>query len=261
MHPILLRIGPLTLRTYGLMLALGFLAGIWLAVGRAKRRGFDPDTVLDLCFYLIVGGILGARALYVMEYPFYYLANPLSILKIWEGGLVFYGGLIGAAAVFVLFGRLRRLDLPALADVLTPSVILGQAIGRLGCFAAGCCHGLPTERWWGVTFTDPLTLAPRDVAIHPTQLYFAAADLALFTVLPAIDRRRRFAGQTLVAYLGLYAVVRFGLEFLRGDDRGVFFGLPLSPAQGISLVMLAAAAILWWCLARRPGGRIGVTPG
>jgi phosphatidylglycerol:prolipoprotein diacylglycerol transferase len=260
-HPILFQIGPLTLRTYGLMLALGFLAGIALAVSRARRRGFDPDMVMDLCFYLIVGGILGARILYVVEYPFYYLANPLSALKIWEGGLVFYGGLLGAVAVLLLFVRHRRLDLPALADVLAPSVILGQAIGRLGCFAAGCCHGLPTERWWGVTFTDPLSLAPRGVSLHPAQLYFAAADLVIFALLLVIDRRRRFAGQTMVAYLGLYAVTRFGLEFLRGDDRGVFFGLPLSPAQGISLLMLTAAAILWWRLPRRLAGTMPSGPG
>jgi phosphatidylglycerol:prolipoprotein diacylglycerol transferase len=262
MLPELLRIGPFTIfarefgpliiRTYGLLLAIGFALGMALAANRGKKRGVDPDLILDLGFYAILSGIIGGRLFFVIQYPDYYFSHPVRILKILEGGLVFYGGLIVAFLVSAFYLRMRRAPLLAVGDIMAPSIALGQAIGRLGCFAAGCCYGKPTSLFWGVTFTDPACLAdPKNVPLHPTQLYLSVADLAIMGTLIQIDRRRKFAGQTFVSYFILYAVVRFLIEFLRGDDRGSFFGLPLSPAQGIGLVVLALALVAYLFLKKR----------
>ncbi len=259
MFPILLKIGPLTIRTYGLLLAAGFALGIAVAAARAVRRGIDPEAVLDVGFYSILSGIVGARILYVIQFPGYYLAEPLRIFKIWEGGLIFYGGLILAVAVIALYLHARKIPKMAFGDLVAPSLALGQGIGRLGCFSAGCCYGAASGVPWAVIFKDPFSLAPLRIPLHPAQLYFAAADLAMFLVLLLIDRRKRFDGQVFTSYLILYAVVRFLLEFSRGDDRGSFLGTPLSSAQGIGVIVFVAG-VVWWALLRRNARRAGVTP-
>lgn len=251
MLPILIKIGPVTLRTYGLLLALGFTLALGLAWRRARGKGLDPDMVLDLGFWLILSAILGSRLLYVIQYWSYYLAKPWRILMIWEGGLVFFGGLIGAVITAIVYLRLRRAPALAVGDLLAPSIALGQGIGRLGCFAAGCCYGAPFGGGWAVTFTDADCLAPVGVPLHPTQLYMSAADFLNFGLLLLIDRRRKFEGQVFFSYLIIYGSARFMLEFLRGDERGSFFGTPLSPAQGFGLLAILAGAVAWAWFSRR----------
>jgi phosphatidylglycerol:prolipoprotein diacylglycerol transferase len=250
--PILFKIGPLTIRTYGLLLAVGFALAVSLAMRRARRRGMNPETILDLCFYLILAGIVGSRLLYVIQFPSWYLSNPLRILMIWEGGLVFYGGLIAALVVGALYVNRRRIDFLETADVLAPAISLGQAIGRLGCFAAGCCFGLPWEGGWcAVTFANPDSLAPLHIPLHPVQLYQSAADFGVLALLLLADRHRRFKGQTLLTYFLVSPAARFVIEFFRGDERGAFFDIGLSPAQGTALLMMAVAAVAWAILSRR----------
>lgn len=257
MFPTILEIGPLTLRTYGVLVALGFLAAIFVALRRASGHQIDRDTVLDLGFYVILSAIIGSRIFFVLQTPSYYLANPWKILKIWEGGLVFYGGLIGALAGSIIYLKIRKLSFLNMADLCAPSISLGQAIGRLGCFSAGCCYGLPWEGACSVAFRHPETLAPSGISLHPTQLYASGANFLIFLILLFIDRHRRFTGQTFFSYLILYPSARFILEFFRGDERGAFFGTVLSPAQVISLAAMAVGVLGMIILSRRERGKAG----
>jgi phosphatidylglycerol:prolipoprotein diacylglycerol transferase len=260
MWPVLVSLGPLNVRTYGFLLALAFVAGLLLARHRARvRGGVDPDLVTDMGFYLLLAGILGARIFFVAQNLKYYLVHPLDVFKIWEGGLAFYGSFIGALLVAVLYLRRHRIPFFPAADIFAPPVALGQAIGRLGCLAAGCCHGLPSDLPWAVTFPrDPFCLAPQGIPLHPTQLYNSLAHLLILGILLLSERKPGFPGRTLLLYVILTAAARFGLDFLRGDDRGRFLTTPLTAAQGIGLVLILVAAGVWIHLRRnREGGAEG----
>lgn len=235
MHPILCQVGPITLYTYGLFIALGLFAGLSLALKEAKRKGVDSQFILDLVFYLVFAGIVGARLLYVAQNSSFYRENLFRIMKIWEGGLVFQGGLILAIPLAWILIKKKKLSFWQIFDLLAPSIALGQAFGRIGCFFAGCCYGKPTNLPWAVTFTDPKTLALPNIPLHPTQLYSAAGLFFIFFILFFLQKRIKFSGQLACLYLIIDSSFRFFIEFLRGDPRGEFWG-PLSPAQGICLI-------------------------
>ncbi|MDI6798067.1 MAG: prolipoprotein diacylglyceryl transferase [Desulfatibacillaceae bacterium] len=247
MHPILFEIGPLTVRTYGFFLALGFLAGMFVIMREAKRQGLDSEKVLDICFYSLVAAIVASRAAYVaFNWNEQFAFAPLAMVRIWDGGLVFYGGFLGAVAVFMVFACKYQMPFFKLADIFALGVPLGHALGRLGCFSAGCCYGAPTDSACSVTFTHPLSIAPQFVALHPTQLYSAAGNLGIFLLLFLVVRKnKKWDGQILASYLALYAVFRFFIEFLRGDERGAFFLGILSPSQLVAAFMLFAAFLLY----------------
>ncbi len=253
MYPILFRIGPLTIHTYGLMLAIAFLTGISLAVRQAKVEGEDPQKIFDLCFYLVLAAILGARLLFVAVNYRFYLDNPLQIIKLWKGGLVFYGGLIGALVTGAWYMKRHQLPLWKITDILAPSIALGQAIGRLGCFAAGCCYGKQTDVAWAVTFTDLYSLAPTGITRHPTQLYSSGVALIIFIILLLIYRFRKFSGQVFWSYVVLYSVGRFILEFWRGDQRGFvnLLGYVLSTSQLIAALAFIAGIVMLISLKKR----------
>lgn len=243
MYPILLRIGPLTLHSYGVLVATGFIVGIMLAVNQAKKQGISRGKILDLAFYILIAAIVGSRLLFVlMEYK-YYIKNPLNIIKLWEGGLVFFGGLLLTIPVVIIYAKKNLLPIWRVADIFAPSIAIGHAIGRLGCFSAGCCHGKPTDLPWGVTFTDPNSLAIKGVPLHPTQLYEALAELGIFIFLISWQRHKRFEGQLFWLYLLLYSVTRFIIEFFRGDEIRGFIYNGFSTAQGISVVLFLIAII------------------
>jgi len=249
MHPILFKIGPLTIHTYGLMIALAFLLGIWLMSHQAKKEGLNPQVISDLGFYLLAGAIIGSRLLFVIINYERYLSAPLKVFYIWEGGLVFYGGLIGAMGLGFWYLKEQQLPFWTTVDLAAPSIALGQAIGRLGCFSAGCCYGRPTLSFWGVTFTDLDCLAPLGVKLHPVQFYSALTNLTIFFILFKLQRAKKFSGQLLGSYLVLYAVGRFALEFWRGDQRGFvnLLGANLSTSQFISFFVLAGGiGLLLW---------------
>jgi phosphatidylglycerol:prolipoprotein diacylglycerol transferase len=241
MFPVLIRIGPLTIHTYGFMIAAAFLLGLWLAQRQAEREGLPRDKVTDIGFYALFAGIIGSRIFFIGTDWNHFSAHPFDMIKIWEGGLVFYGGVVFAIPVAVWYARRQRLSLWQTADVWAPSIAVGHAIGRLGCFCAGCCYGVPTGLPWGVVFNNPETLAIRGVALHPTQLYESAAELLNFVILVMVRRRKAFHGQLFWMYVLNYAVIRAVIELFRGDiERG--FILPgISVSQGISAVMFATA--------------------
>jgi phosphatidylglycerol:prolipoprotein diacylglycerol transferase len=243
-------IGPLTLHTYGVLLALAFLAGLWIANRQAKKAGLDSARITDMAVYVLIGGLLGAKLLLLVVEWSYYSRNPRELFSLVQSGGVFYGGLLGALPVAWWYARKHALPGWQTADVLAPGVALGQSIGRLGCFAAGCCYGRPTDVPWAVTFRDIYTTrtvgTPLDVPLHPTQLYESAATLVLFGLLLWLSTRKRFHGQVALAYVILYAVARFALEFYRGDAaRGTVLGGWVSTSQFIAVLMVVTVALVW----------------
>jgi len=252
MHPILFKIGPLTIYTYGVLVATGFLLGLGLAVCQARKEGIPSHKILDLGFYILLSAIIGSRLFFVVINAEYYLRNPLGIFKIWEGGLVFYGGLLLSIPMALWYIKRNALGVRSTADLFAPSIAIGHAIGRLGCFFAGCCYGKPAP-WlpWAVTFTDPNCLARIGIPLHPTQLYEAAGEFMNFFILILLKRYKSFNGQLFLSYLLLYSVLRFIVEFFRGDvDRG-FITPSVSLAQAMSILMFFFALVLFVVLRKR----------
>ena len=224
MFPILFHIGGFTVHSYGLFIAAGFLLGIGLAVKEARRKGIPADKILDLSFYIILSAILGSRLLFALiNYP-HYLEHPLDFFKVWEGGLVFYGGLILSFLTGLWIIRKQNLPFWETADLMAPSIAIGQVFGRLGCFAAGCCFGQPTNRFWGITFSHPDSLAPTGIALHPTQLYESLTALLIFLILWFLKDRQKVSGRLFLYYLFLYGLgsMDFGIFQRRqpGDTLG-----------------------------------------
>jgi len=253
MHPVLFNLGNITVYSYGLMIAIGFLAGILLAMREARRLGEDPEKIMDLGFYILVAAIVGSRLFYIVTAWDMFAGDPMEIFKIWKGGLVFYGGFIGAVAAAVIYMRMKQLPVWKSADILAPSLALGQAIGRLGCFLAGCCYGRPSHAFWAVTFTDKSCLAPVNTPLHPTQLYSAFSNLAIFAILFALSRRNTVTGRVFWTYVLLYGLTRSMIESLRGDFRGAeVLGL-LSISQTLGLAGAVVAIVVLVGISRKTG--------
>jgi phosphatidylglycerol---prolipoprotein diacylglyceryl transferase len=244
-------LGPFTLHTYGVLLVLAFVAGLWVAGRQAKKAGLDSARITDMAVYVLLGGLIGAKVLLVVVEWSYYSSHPREIFWIFQSAGVFYGGLLGALPVAIWYARRHHLPGWSTADVLSPGVAIGQAIGRLGCFSAGCCYGRETTVPWGVSFREEYArqtvqtpLYP--IVLHPTQLYEAGATLLIFVFLVWLARRRRFEGQVTLAYVVLYAIARFVIEFYRGDTvRGTVFGTWITTSQFIAMILLAGAALLY----------------
>ncbi|HDZ62268.1 MAG TPA: prolipoprotein diacylglyceryl transferase [Nitrospirae bacterium] len=240
MYPVLLKIGPLTLSAYGTFVALGFFAGILLSIRLGTKEGLSRDTILDIGFNSFVAAIIGSRLLYVIVEHKHFVNNPLDIVKIWEGGVVFFGGFLMVIAVQFYYFRKHSLPLWKTMDSFAAPLALGHAIGRTGCFFAGCCYGKPTDLPWGVTFTHPLSMATKGIPIHPTQLYESGSVLLIFLLLLKLRKNKSFDGQLIWTYVLLYSAVRFTIEFFRADDRGFIFNY-VSVSQAISIVLFISA--------------------
>jgi phosphatidylglycerol:prolipoprotein diacylglycerol transferase len=243
MYPILFRFGPLTIHTYGLFVAAGFLLGLCLAVRQAKKEGIPSYKIVDLGFYILLTAIIGSRLFFIFINFSHYIKNPLDIFKIWEGGLVFYGGILFAVPAVVWYAKKNGLGIWSTADVFAPSIAIGHALGRLGCFTAGCCYGKPAESLpWAVTFTNPQSLARIGIPLHPTQLYESAGEFINFLILITLRRYKSFDGQLFLTYVLLYSLLRFTVEFFRGDIGRGFIIYNMSLSQGISILMFLIAS-------------------
>ena len=183
MHPVLLEFGFIKIFTYGLLVATGFFTAILFAAHLGKKEGIDPQKIIDLCFYILISSLLGARILYIVVEYDYFLDHPIEIFKFWKGGLVYYGGLILGVVVSIIYMRKNQMPVWPVADIMAPSIAIGQAIGRWGCFFAGCCYGVKTDVPWAITFTDPNSLAPLGIPLHPTQIYLSINALVIFLIL------------------------------------------------------------------------------
>ena len=251
MYPVLFKLGPIVIHTYGALVALGFLIGIMLAVKRAGKENISPDIILDLSLYILISGIAGARLFEVIVNFNEYRTDLWRIFKIWEGGLTYYGGLIAAIIVAVIFLKKNKLPFWKIADIFAPSLAIGQAVGRLGCLSAGCCYGQPSDLPWAVTFLNPNSLAPLGIPLHPTQLYSSLGDFIIFLILLIISRRKKFDGQIFLLYVILYAILRFGLEFLRDDPRGPLLLNILTVSQFVSVILLIVGLVVYGRLKSR----------
>jgi len=234
MYPILFKVGPFSVYSYGAALAIAFLIGSFLAKRRAVRLGMDGEKILDLTVILIISGVIGGRIMFVILNLGYFRDRPLDMFKIWEGGLVWYGGLILALASAMVFLRRHKMPVLKTADLMVPYVALGQAIGRIGCFLNGCCYGKATALPFGVVFDQERG------AVLPTQLFESAA---MFIIYLLLRRRLPSNGRTFFLYLIFYSIFRFFNEFLRGDNSALILGFTFS--QVVSVIVLAGTVILW----------------
>ena len=254
MYPRLFEAGPITVYTYGVLLAAAYLLGLQLARVRAKARGLDANRVLDLGIYIIIAALIGAKLLLLITDFRTFSSNPRELLTLARSGGVFYGGLILAVTVALVYIRKIGLPLWTTCDVFAPGIAVGHVVGRFGCLFAGCCYGKPTTLPWGITFTDPFAAAnvgtPLGVPLHPTQIYEAGAEAIILGILLATERKGRpYPGRTFWLYMLLYAISRFIIEFFRGDERGAV-GM-FSTSQFISILLAPLAVVMLVYLARR----------
>ena len=239
------------------MIALAFLAGLWTATRRARRENIPAEKIADVTLWLMVGAILGARFVYVTTYwREEFASQPFTeIFMIQHGGLVYYGGLVGAAVAGFSFIRWKKMPLWKTADVFAPSIALGSVFGRAGCLLNGCCYGRPTDAPWAITFTNPqaheFSGTPLDVPLHPTEIYDALLNFGLYVFLAWLFRRKKFDGQVFSTYLLCYAVTRSIVEYFRGDYTNLHYHLGLTPAQWISVPIFIAGLALAAVLSRR----------
>lgn len=241
MYPEFIQIGRITIYWYGVMFATAFIAAVVHWHGLARRDNRPAGIGVDLALWLLISGIIGARVAYVASDFARFRQTPLEIIRIDEGGLIFYGGFIGASLALIVFARVRREPLWSMADFAITAVPLGHAFGRIGCFLNGCCFGTPTTAPWGMALFDAVR--------HPTQLYEAGFNALVYALLLGLYLRKRRDGTVFAAYLMLYPAGRFFFEFLRGDERVTGFGLNV--AQELSLILIVVGALLWIVLPNR----------
>ena len=259
MHPILFTVGSLRFPTYGALLVLAILGAICTVLRLGRREGLDSGQLLDFSTWLLLVALMGAKVLMVISDWGYYRQFPGEIFSrnTFLAGGVFYGGFIAAVLFAAWYIRLHHLPFWKVVDVYAPAIALGQSVGRIGCFAAGCDYGKPTTSAWSVVFRDPFSHevsgVPLGIPLHPTQLYESLATFLIFAFLLWRYSRKSRDGEIFVLYLALYAVARFFLEFLRGDeDRGFVFHHLLSTSQFVAILALAAALGMALTLRRKP---------
>jgi len=257
--PQLFHLGRFFLPTYGFLVSLGVLIGLWISVRNSERLGIDGDKAWNLGILVVLCGIIGAKVLYIVNEWGYYSAHPSEIFSIntLQAGGVFSGGLLAAFLAAAWYVWKHHMPALGTCDAFAPGLALGHAIGRIGCFAAGCCYGKETHHWWGVVFHNPLansiTGTPLGVPLEPTQLFESAVEMANFFFLMWLLKRRKFDGQVIGAFMFIYGVARFFLEYLRDDPgRGSVFGGAMTGTQLIAIGLVLAGGLIWWL---RPGSK------
>ena len=237
MYPVLFKLGPITITSYGFFVALGFFTGFYLIYKEARKRNFYPDKILDMEACILIFGIIGARLLHVLVNLSYYRVHIFEIFLIWKGGLAIYGGLIfGVIACYVFIAK-NKMPLWDTADLIIPYAALGQSIGRAGCFLNGCCFGKPAAgQFLSVSFPG------ESIYRFPTQIYASLALLGIFVVLKLAERNKPFSGFVFALFAGLYSLQRFFIDFWRGDNPTYIYGLTVS--QAISVLFFASAIFI-----------------
>ncbi len=242
MHAILFKLGPITIYTYGLFVFLAVVSGYFVCSQEAKRQGISKDVFSNIIFWTVIFAFIGARLLYVVVEFNQFLQSPLAIL-FGRSGFVFYGGILFGFVALVVLTKKHNIKFAKFGDVIALALPLGHALGRIGCFFYGCCHGRPTDSWIGVLFPLDSPAGIFGVKVIPTQLISAVFLILLFAFLMSYRKRKKFDGLIGIYYLVFYGVFRFIIEFFRGDPRG-YLG-PLSTSQLISLVFIAVGIFLW----------------
>lgn len=245
MHPILVHLGPIPIHTYGFMIAVGFLAAVTVIRRLAERAKLDVEKIMDLTFWTLMVGFVGARVLFIITRWEDYLQDPMAVFRVWEGGLVFLGGPIAVVPFFIWFTRKHKLPIWRTMDAMIPGLAIAHMFGRFGCLAAGCCYGKPTGTDFGIQLhSDLVDLSLRGVNLHPTQLYEATGLFVLFLGLLLVFRYRRFDGQVILTYFMAYPILRSIVEVFRGDViRGFVIEDVLSTSQFLSGIIFLAAMV------------------
>jgi len=257
MHPEIAHWGVIHIRSYGLMLAIAFLVGTALALRECRRRGLDEDRMVTVILVALVAGVLGARMLYVLEHVAEFRREWGSVLALWQGGLTLYGGIIAGVVGGLVTARRIGLPMWETADALAPSIALGTMFGRVGCFLNGCCYGRPTSLPWGVVYPPDSFpgLEFGQTPIHPAQLYFSIAGLALFALLWALRTRLTVPGHLFWLFIVLMALTRIGLDFTRAYEPNSIVahlgGLDISESQVVSLMLALVGVLMMLRLKRR----------
>ncbi len=249
MYPILIDLGFLKIHSYGFLMTLGFAIALYLIRQKAKSEKISPGKVTDIMFWSFLLGLIGGRALFIVTTWENYQNNLINILKFWEGGLVFYGGLVTSIISIALFSRYHKISVLKLLDITAPSIAIGHLLGRFGCFASGCCfgHEVDTDFPLSVIFNHPLSVAPKNVHLHPAQLYDALNTFIIFMILQWLYKRKKFNGQVIICYGILYAIGRWIVEEFRGDSiRGFVFNGLLSTSQFISIIIFSMSLLLYF---------------
>lgn len=274
MHPILFKIGSFQLPTYGVLLASALIAALYTVVRLGRREGLDTGRLVDFSTWIIVTALLGAKVLMILTEWSFYSAHPGQIFSMatLEAGGVFYGGFIAATFFAIWYIRTYKLQFWRVFDVYAPAIALGQSIGRLGCFSAGCDYGVPSHSFWAITFSSEfshqMTGVPLGIPLFPWQIVASITMLCIFGILIWRYKHKSRDGEIFLLYIVLYAIARFSLEFLRGDpDRGFVFNHLLSTSQFIALLVLGVAGVLafrWYGSGRKAkavSGRAGGNAG
>lgn len=247
MHPIIFKFGLLTIYSYGLTVAIAFILGIYISSKEAVRKNINVNLIYDLTFYLVIGSLIGARIYYVLFFNHAtFLNDPLYIFKLWQGGLAIHGAIFGGITAIWLFSKWRNVNFLDICDITAPSVILGQAIGRIGCFLNGCCFGVPTCSDFGIKFPEGSLpyLAYGDAYLHPTQLYEILLDFLGFLILWASRKKITFKGGIFLLYIILYGAIRLVVAQFRSDNSYVWH-TGIKTAQFISVLMIVIGAIIF----------------
>ena len=237
MMPYILKIGPFTIFSYGLMLACAFFLGAYLASQRGRKEGFNAEEIFNFLFFVFIFGIIGCRVLYVLITFGFYLRNPLEILMIQRGGMAWFGGLLLGSAAGIIYLKRKNLPILKVLDLVVPFVALGQAIGRIGCFLNGCCYGKVSQ--CGVYFPSL-----NEIRL-PTQIYSAFLLVVIFMILRLLQEKKHQPGEIVASYFFLYALKRFIMEFFRGDNTPVFFGLTIFQLFSLGFLSLSLGIFIY----------------
>ncbi len=265
MHPNLLELGPLTIRSYGTMIVIGFFLALALVKYRSRKFEIEWEKCMDLSFYLLLAGIVGGKLFFWIVLPSHFMAefeglfsDPVTFFKNLGSGFEIFGSLFVGIIVFILYTRKNNMPVLKTLDLFTPAMPLVHAVGRIGCFLAGCCYGQTCSHKWAVVFNHPDSLAPTGVALHPTQLYESAGLFFLVIFLLLIERwAAKIPGRLITIYFGGYTVLRFIVEYFRADQRGDAFDGLMSMTQVLAILALILALAAFSYLTLRHGRKNG----
>lgn len=247
MHPVLIQIGPLTIRWYGVMIAVAIMAAFWLAGREGARKGFERQKIYDFSFLVVIGGIIGARIYYVLFSDLsYFLHNPLKIFAFWEGGLAIHGAVISGIIVAIIYTRVKKIPFWKWADTFAPSLILGQTVGRIGCFLNGDAHGYPTTLPWGMVYApdSPAGQMFPGQPLHPTQLYELGFNLGIFLVLWKLRKKNFSDGFLFLMYVILYSSIRIFVEHFRADKLTYLGNMSAAQTVGIAAIAISFGILI-----------------
>jgi phosphatidylglycerol---prolipoprotein diacylglyceryl transferase len=245
MYPVLLQLGNFELRSYGVIVALSFAIALWITSKEAERKGIDPKLIQDFAVYGLLGGILGARIYFILfSDPAYFLQNPRELLAVWHGGIGVIGSLLGGAVVAIWYCRRSHIPFLKFGDILVPGIALAQTLGQFACLLNGDSYGRPTDLPWAITYTDPRSLAPLNIPLHPIEIYEMAAYFVVFLIVWKTRTRYQSDGFALFTYLFAYGIARFLVEFFRGSPAIFAGGIPAAQVFAVAMIIVSLGGIL-----------------